>query len=940
MSVMFKDIIRHAAFPEFRSRFRDLFASGFQYIPFFMALVYGAVRLLPPAHPYLKPVNIGRFGIRHVVAEAANNLVFSMRHIDQILLFVSVLVGIIIIGVQLCFFFMALLVQPVMAAVSLPSSFSGFFITPVATQAQDLCGIMLELVFGIPDIFHSCISDMGVQCTNEKGGGIKSSAGVPWPMEPSAFPMPMHHGLHQVFQMYSLGLMMVGAFITIYFIAMILLETAESGTPFGKRYNRVWAPIRFVVAFGLLVPVGYGMNASQYVVLYAAKFGSGFATNGWNLFNEVLMDSTANAVKSLATTNDTTGQDLVAQPNPPEVAGLLQFLFVAKTCAEMEDISNKDAGNGIGRIKPYVVLDALQLPANNLAVAKGTPYEKMMEVANGKNQIIIRFGREDKEKHGAYMGNVAPICGEMVLRLADPRKPGEAEKGVETMQRYYWYIIKEIWFDTLSSGNFLSSSYDTENYPLNYVHKYSKYDQDENAPMPSNQYKLSLQEFYQKDLRSVMGADPKSTGISGILGTQKGAIQEMSDSGRWKVDETLKEKGWAGAAIWYNRIAELNGNIISAVLNIPMPVRFPAVMEQVYAKKRQYEQNISFSERFNPAMQSQDAPMKEAGDGEKALVYWKAFDFWQQGDSGTTTHSAPTGNAVVDILNALMGTEGLFDMRRNPNVHPLALLAGVGKSLIEGAVRNLTYAAVGGAVGALDNFTKFLGPMASVFSGFLVTFALLGLTAGFVLFYVVPLLPFIYFFFAFGGWVKAIFEAMVGAPLWALAHLRIDGNGLSGQAALSGYLMIFEIFLRPILMVFGLLASISIFSAMVSVLNQVFDLVTANVGGFDVKGELSGEFDGKIASKLSSMRSSVDEFFFTIIYTIIVYMMGMSSFKLIDMIPKQILRWMGANVTTFNDGSEGMEEGLMSMASIGASQATQSLGQGMKGITSLGQPKK
>ncbi len=931
MHITRKDFIRYAILPGFRSRFSDLFGSGFQYIPYFLALVFAAVRLLPPSHPYCSPANVGRFGLTHVLAESSRNIVFSWRNIDQILLFGSVLVGLVIVAFQMCFFIMALFIQPVMAAVALPTNFSGFFITPAATRAQDLAGIMLELVFGVPNIFYSCISDMGVVCHNADGANITSSNGQKWAMEPDAFPMPLHEGLHQMFQLYSLGLLVVGAFITAYFIAMIVLETAESGTPFGRRYNRIWAPIRFVVAFGLLVPVGYGLNSSQYLVLYAAKFGSGFATNGWNLFNAVLLDEAGAAVKSLASTEDTSGQSLVAQPNPPEVGTLLQFMFVAKTCAEMEDAANKNAGNGAKAIQPFVVDNIFRLPNNNLPIAQGTTYQNFINFADGRDQVIIRFGREDKEKYANYMGHVAPICGEMTFKLADPRpatpvNPGDkpAEKGVATMQEYYFVILKELWYDTFTDSFGIG-----ENYPQNYVKKYSKYNQDVNAAMPGPDYKQELQDFYANDLRGAMTGEDVNGLFSLFGGGPPNALKEMQDSGRWNVDKNLKEKGWAGAAIWYNKIAEMNGNFITAVLNIPIPVRYPAVMEQVYEKKRQHEQNITFNQRFNPAMQSKDAPGKEAVDSEKALVYWKAFDYWQQGDSATTAHSAPTGNAVVDIMNSLMGTEGLFDMRRNTNVHPLALLAGVGKSLIEAAVRNLTYAAVGGAAGAgLSTISAFFGATASVFSGFLVTIAMVAITAGFILFYVVPLLPFIYFFFAFGGWVKAIFEAMVGAPLWALAHLRIDGNGLSGQAALSGYMMIFEIFLRPILMVFGLIASISIFAALVSVLNQIFDLVTMNVGGFDVKGEMNGD----VASKLSSMRSAVDEFFYTIIYTIIVYMMGMASFKLIDAIPGTILRWMGQSVTTFSDGRENSAEGLTGMASVGSQQVMGQLGGGLRNL--------
>jgi conjugal transfer/type IV secretion protein DotA/TraY len=260
-------------------------------------------------------------------------------------------------------------------------------------------------------------------------------------------------------------------------------------------------------------------------------------------------------------------------------------------------------------------------------------------------------------------------------------------------------------------------------------------------------------------------------------------------------------------------------------------------------------------------------------------------------------------------------------MRKNANIHPLAQLTAVGKSLVESSIRNLTFAAVAGGGGAIfSTFDKFAGAGGFTIASFMVSIAMITMSTGFVLYYIVPFLPFIYFFFALGGWLKAIFEAMVGAPLWALAHIRIDGNGLPGAAAVNGYFLIFEIFLRPILIIFGMLASISIFAALVAVLNQIWDLVTMNVTGFDIVYETANPGFGAV------FRQALDEFFFTVIYAIVVYMMGMASFKLIDLIPANILRWMGQSVATENDARENAAESLVSTSQVGSQQAIQSIG--------------
>ena len=188
---------------------------------------------------------------------------------------------------------------------------------------------------------------------------------------------------------------------------------------------------------------------------------------------------------------------------------------------------------------------------------------------------------------------------------------------------------------------------------------------------------------------------------------------------------------------------------------------------------------------------------------------------------------------------------------------------------------------------------------------------------------------------------------MVGVPLWALAHLRIDGDGLPGSTGMDGYFLIFEIFFRPIMIVIGLIASILIFGAMVKVLNETFFLVVSNLTGFNAVGAgFCGIQDINIFNRVSTLdhfRGPVDEFFFTIVYAVLVFMIGMSCFKLIDNIPNSILRWMNASVSTFNDKSatdpgEIVQKVTTKGAIIGSSlqEGVQNLGQAGKSVGNLG----
>jgi hypothetical protein len=185
-----------------------------------------------------------------------------------------------------------------------------------------------------------------------------------------------------------------------------------------------------------------------------------------------------------------------------------------------------------------------------------------------------------------------------------------------------------------------------------------------------------------------------------------------------------------------------------------------------------------------------------------------------------------------------------------------------------------------------------------------------------------PFLPFIYFFFAVMTWIKSIFEAMVGMPLWALAHLKIDGEGMPGDAAASGYFYILEIFLRPTFIIVSFLGGIIIFTAMVKVLNEIFYLVLTNLTGhISMEGTTDcfappGSNIGPSESEFK--RGPIDEFFYTVIYTIVVYMIALPCFKLVDDIPDNIMRWLGAGISSFGSQDGDPARGLMTNVAGGA----------------------
>lgn len=882
MAITKGKIATYTLLPGILPRIFAFFTSGFSYLSYYMALVYGMVRLLPDDHPYLVPQNVGRYGVRHVISEAADNLVFKRQNIDQILIFFLILVGFGLMLVQFILLAVAFMTyQPVFAFGSVDALFSN----PNAAMnsrgpEQDIIFIIMDKVFGVQGLYNSCVSVAGVACENAQGVPITHT-------ESAIYPFPFHHALHSMFAFYSMGILAVGALVLVYFVIAVVGETAATGTPFGQRFNKAWVPVRIIVFFALLIPLNQGggntgLNGAQLITLWVAKYGSNFATNAWTGFNTTLTETHFGAQ-----------ENLIAMPNIPETGNLNQFMLTARTCAIAETAKYGHT------VKAYIVRPSPPLyitdpppgltTSNNAKDFMGTDFEDAVDfMLDGDITVRIGVLGTDTDGDGAvdeyseHTGHVFPYCGEMTISVE-----GQNEPGVAFMTEKYYKILQETWTnpENTSVAQCLVNRY------------VSSQSSDPNCPdLPTGSFIQSQTELlHSKVTRAI---------VEGI------ALQKSE--GEFGIPEELLEKGWGGAAIWFNRVAEMNGAVTGAVFNLPRPKQYPYALEQMFEKRKLDNLSVAGRDRFSADFPGGISPRLRGGREAIHAPMYQAYRVWNIDNRLASPQNKPTNNIVIDFFNAVLGTSGIFDMRRNVDTHPLAQLTAIGKGMMEATVFNAALA-VGGSLG--DGLVGWLDPTlraaAKTASSFLFSMVTASIGIAVILYYVLPLLPFIYFLFAVSGWVKSIFEAVVAMPLWALSHLQIGGDGLPGQGAASGYFLLLEIFIRPILILFGLIASISVFAAMVSVLNVVFDLVVSNVGGFDTALEesLDGGADTTASlltnppTALDFYRGPVDEFFFTALYAIIAYLTGLACFKMVDLIPNSILRWMGQSVSTFQENA-------------------------------------
>ncbi len=830
-------------------RVQRLFFSGFYNLTFLVALVYQMVGLLPPGHPYTNPANKGKFTVSQVIAAAARNLVFSRKNSDQIVMFCAVLLGFLI----LAGFFVSLLLYVLVGtafAWSIPGVPAGFsFITPNPTD--DVALTLLDMVFGIPGIFHSG----------------------------AAIPTPFHRGLQFLFSFYATAIFYVAVLIFLYYIASVVTEVALTGQPFGQRFHAIWSPLRLVLAMGLLIPTSGGLTTAQYIVLYTAKYSSGLATNAWIAYN-----------KNLSNPLGVENNKLIAIPKPQDHTDLVKHLFLASVCKE----AYKTKGINIS-IKPYFVTDFNKYKEMD-DFDVWAQYDAALAFYKN-NDIVIRIGQRNEANFiDVAKGAVFPFCGEFVVPVTNLTPEAKMN------QRGSLFAMMLMLEDVFAS-EFDDLAYRFVNAYTNLTDAPCKDEVGDCAPLDPKEFSEKIKDYNE---------------VAEIWRDE--AIRELEKSTAFDMTDDIMKLGWGGAGVWYNKIAERNGALVESMYAVGYMSKYPFVMEQVMMEKAKKGNKFDHVERFNPKVGGTGQEELEGlYDPQLAELFYNVYKYLYQ-EAGpvdpTKKENEPTDNVFIDMVNMVFGTDAMFSVRDNANaeIHPMAQLVAIGKGILEASIRNYAIgtgsAALGGLSSVLGN--QQIGQGITMLSGVASRMASVTIAIGVMLFYVLPFLPFMYFFFAVGTWIKSVFEGILGAPLWALAHLKIDGDGLLPQTVTSGYQLLVEIFIRPLLTVVGLLAGLNVFAAMAVVLNSIFNLVIVNVTGFE--RSTAGGIEEQV------LRGTVDQFFYTIIYVVILYIMANSAFKLIDLIPDHITRWLAADVPSLADKEGDPLEGTNMYAAMGVSE--------------------
>ncbi len=243
--------------------------------------------------------------------------------------------------------------------------------------------------------------------------------------------------------------------------------------------------------------------------------------------------------------------------------------------------------------------------------------------------------------------------------------------------------------------------------------------------------------------------------------------------------EHAKQGGWIYSAGWFWRMSELQGRITNAFrLN-----------------------NKTFKSRADTNIPENMATILSDNNGQITALYDSISP--TSGMSAEIRRMEESGElTLLDQLNLTLG-QTISGIVVSGDENPLMAIKRVGDNLKTAGAMLLGVGAGVAWIPFLGDSAQFIAPLINMLAGLLIV-------GGVMLGQWIPLLPYITFLFALAGWLLLIASSFLAASIWGFMHASPAGT----HQAKSGYIFLLDLYLRPMLMVSGLVIGYLVFIIM------------------------------------------------------------------------------------------------------------------------------
>lgn len=566
----------------------------------------------------------------------------------------------------------------------------------------------------------------------------------------------------------------LGMALLVYHLIAGVTQTAHDGEFLGKRSSSIWAPIRMVVAAGLLIPLPTGYNGVQHLVAYAAKSGTAAASFFWGQTADKVIAQRINVAGIDFNSNDT---------------NLIAGLWKLELCRATYNGAIQKAGGGLPEV--------------------GFQGTLRSSTVNGRSTTNVEY---------TYKAGNFASCGSIIMpaeTLAFSRF-SEGDPGRGSYDEYRNAMGQAV-IDRQMSITGVADRVAEALDDRTAVPELRSLQSDDIGPW---------REAHSAILRSIIGGDNAANELRRIV-SESGEISftplGSQEAPNVQLATSMKDDGWTQAGFYYQTIARLSGDTASIARAVPT-IEFGNLItassdpdgRAAAAFKRS---NGWFGGLFSGGTSDSERMLEDLTKLYAESLEWFYNSAEEEGIQNITRDRVNVGDQISDLPAFLPSAGNLWealdilDPSEGAGTDPLVAVIQIGQ-----IVSNLM-AAIVGLVSAAAGI-PVVGGIAVAFAtlaGWLISG--LGGLASFMAF-ALPMLPTIIWVLAILSFLLLVVQGVFAGPLWAIAHLSLEGEGLGGQGARRGYLMLLSILITPMLMVFGLLVGMTLFRIVGTLFNS------------------------------------------------------------------------------------------------------------------------
>ncbi|MFZ3003680.1 MAG: DotA/TraY family protein [Undibacterium umbellatum] len=650
------------------------------------------------------------------------------------------------------------------------------------------------------------------------------------------------HILSKLLGTMNAGVLVIGMIIMAYTYISGAVHTAKDGEWLGKKWDSMMVPLRTAGGMAMLLPTVAGYSFLQIVLIWCGLQAVGLGDKIWTTASDHVSKEHFLSPPYLAP-NKTAKQAflMVACKQAGD-----QFDMQIKPLLENEQISYRAAGSQSAQSSGFC--GTIRWGSTGIGTMIGNSYKDLV----GCDSVISPKGTACQNIVADVSGNATNLFN---MTSIDSVKLFDKTDQIEPFEAAMQVAHKKIITDILNSeGNYKD---DSRNLNKMVAKLLLSTDEAKKSLLPETPGSFAdtisrVQYQYEQDLMQQIRVHTKA-----ILFKNQSAAQLWNST----MADQMRFGGWIHAGSFYMKVGNLN-NSVQNVINGAVHTTY--TLPNIAGMQNEM-QNSAFAAYLNN--------IEQAVIGTNSLATKIDSQTPRSGllaDARKLWTSVTDGMATGLLKFAKVGTLGEYGL------DPLVELKSIGDTTIVAAEAML----VGGA-SALSASSKDEKGNKSSDSGegtmALILAAAVGalLSMGMFLGIILPMMPYVFWVTGVAWWLISFVEAVIAAPIWAIAHMHPEGHDVAGRGS-PGYMFVLSILVRPALMVIFLFTAMLLIKPIMAFINQGFFQAISNM----TEGSLVG-----VMTVLGTL----------VLYSGISTKMILMVFGIINTGPDNIMRWIGGS---------------------------------------------